>query len=401
MEQALKERTSIEHPLLRASDLDENSTRWDHHASAPSDEALVRWWICIGTASAFVAIVVAVVMCAILMKAKTRRLSFNLYLVGLMVPDFIYSFVCGIFCFMNVAVGRFYSQMTCLLQSFFLTLGIGGNYWVTLLIMRELLHMLRASKRCRRYNVASRKTAIKQCGMALLWSAFVATWGLLPRSWNIPLQTLSKNGYGCATLDYDLASCLFYWLVFFPAMSGVPIGYTIYVCFTIWREKLMPRQGQRKLITIYLLRIVVCLFVWWLPSFFGILIYPKIPGVGNLFFAMWIHLQGAASALLMLGKPDVLQAVKDLLLCHSDPCLSHATNNLPASADASTNIEAASTKTNRGTNCNLATLPSTVSADGVKDTSQRLTFGWDDMPLYLEHDYEEHGDSEEEKGGSA
>ena len=90
-------------PVLRYSELNENSTRYDYLVAAPSDDDLVKMWTTTGSVSVFVTIFVAVVFTSVLLSKKTRQLSFNLYLVGLMIPDLTMNFFCIIRCFMAVA----------------------------------------------------------------------------------------------------------------------------------------------------------------------------------------------------------------------------------------------------------------------------------------------------------
>ena len=110
-------------PVLRFSDLNENSTRYDYLAAAPDDDELVKMWIAIGTTSAVVAVWVGVIFSSVLCSKKARSLSFNLYLVFLMIPDFFMSFLCTIACFLAVSVGHWYSSGWCKFQSWFIVFG--------------------------------------------------------------------------------------------------------------------------------------------------------------------------------------------------------------------------------------------------------------------------------------
>jgi len=159
---------------------------------------------------------------------------------------------------------------------------------------------------------------LKQAAAVLLYSSFLGALGILPESWGVPIRTSSQNGYVCAPIEYDLTSMLFYFLVFFAAMSGLPITYIAYICFDIWRRSLMPRKGQRKQISIYLLRVSLVMLLSWLPC----TLYKYLPSsvVGpwvQLFFSLWIHLQPLLSVVLMLGKSDIRQAVMMLISCRA------------------------------------------------------------------------------------
>jgi len=303
-------------PVLRYSELNEDSTRYDYLVAAPSDNDLVKMWVSTGSVSVFVAIVVAVIFASILLSKKTRKLSFNLYLVGLMIPDLTMNFFCSIRCFMAVAARHSPGPAMCRFQSWFTFFGFTGNAWMSAIILRELHRMLRSARSCTRYQPPSKMTVVKQTASVLLYSGFIAVWGILPESWGIPIRTAAQSGYACMPIEYNHASSLFYFLVFLPAVCLIPMAYTVYVCIDIWRKSLMPRRGQRKQIAAYLLRMVLTMFIWWLPCMFFKVLAPSLTGPWvKLFFSVWVHLQAVVSATLMLGKSDIKNAVKQFVTC--------------------------------------------------------------------------------------
>ncbi|KAL9189548.1 hypothetical protein ACHAXT_009223 [Thalassiosira profunda] len=369
MERTLGDR-SIEEPVMRTWELNENSTRYDWSVAAPSDDTLVTSWWVIGSVSTFVVLVTAVVATAILHKAKTRRTAFNQYLIGIIIPDFVMSFVCAIVCFMSAAAGHFYSAALCRAQTWFLVFGTAGNTWMSVVILRELLRLLSSAKQLKRYSSPTPFVVTKQCGIALLWASIVASWGLFPESWKIPHRTMPKSGYVCLPVDYDLASSLFFFLVYFAALCGVPICYAIYAMIKIKREQLMPKQGQRKLIAMYLLRIILLLFVWWLPSLFFLFVYSQVPYWLTMFMAVWAHIQGAASAFMMLGKPDVRRAVVDLLLCR-------ACRQQPSPEEETKGQTKGQTKVPRKSSTLTTDEEGGTSGnDAAVRSSQKMSFGW-------------------------
>mmetsp|Transcript_31671 Transcript_31671/g.64435 ORF Transcript_31671/g.64435 Transcript_31671/m.64435 type:complete len:525 (+) Transcript_31671:325-1899(+) len=309
-------------PVLRFSDLNENSTRYDYLAAAPSDDDLVKMWIAIGTTSVVVSVWVGIIFSGIACSRKARALTFNLYLLFLMVPDFLMSFLCAIACFLAVSAGHWYSPFMCHFQSWFIVFGIGGNSWMTVVILRQIHKMLCNARRCIRYTNPTRKQVCIQSGIALLWATFLGIWAVLPTSWNIPIRTYPQQGYACVPIEYNFPSSLFYFLVFFPCLSGIPLIYTTYVIFDVWRKSLLPKRGQRRVFAVYMMRIILCMYCWWLPSIMFKYFIPSAVGPwGKCFFSIWMHLQGIASSGLMLGKPDINKGVKNLVTCRADPCV--------------------------------------------------------------------------------
>ena len=119
-----------------------------------------------------------------------------------------------------------------------------------------------------------------------------------------------------------MASSLFYFLVYIPLVAGIPIGYVIYICYDMWKRKLMPPAGKRRLLSIYFLRVVAAYVLMWMPHLVLCLAgtgYPWAVFAGGT----WGHFQGVVSAGLSLTKPDVYQAVRKFLRCQcqqqSDP----------------------------------------------------------------------------------
>ena len=68
-----------------------------------------------------------VLFASLLVNKKTRRNSFNLYLVFLVTPDMFFSGLCCINCALNIAKGEFYSEKWCRFQDFYCMFGIGKN----------------------------------------------------------------------------------------------------------------------------------------------------------------------------------------------------------------------------------------------------------------------------------
>ena len=83
--------------------------------------------------------------------------------------------------------------------------------------------------------------------------------------------------------------------------------YCTYVSIGVYRKNLLPPKGRRRrTMSLYYGRIVICLYVWWLPSIFFIFLYPNNDAWMKYGFSVWMHIQGLASAALVLGKPDIV-----------------------------------------------------------------------------------------------
>lgn len=208
----------------------------------------------------------------------------------------------------------------CNFQQFYCVWGIGSNCWINAVISYELHKMLKYSQQMRRYSIPSNTKVTLQALVVYTHCAFLAAWGLLEKD-NFPHHTLPVVGLACLPVEIDRQSSFFFWFVFFPLFCGIPIAYVLYAAFDIWRKKLLPPNGKRRLLTQYFGRIILIFLLMWLP--FLIITYALAP-----FMPMWVnvaggaisHMQGPASAGMALMKPDVMLAFKNFLRCQCGPC---------------------------------------------------------------------------------
>jgi hypothetical protein len=305
-------------PPLRIWELDSNSTRYDRIVAAPSDEVLQLMWTLWSILAFVAAIFVSIVFIAILSSKSVRRKPFNVYLLYLMIPDLFFAFSCAITCSLNAASGHYYSSEMCQFQSFYVAWAVTANSWVNAAIARQLHLMLRSSYTIRiRYHVPTILQVSKEAALCYLFATFVASWVFIGANlewW--PHRTAAMSGQVCLPEEFDLGSTLFFYLVFVPCMTIIPLLYAAWVCFDIWKNNLMPSRGKRRLLSIYFVRIIAVFVGMWLP--FIVLVYiagywlsPWVLWTGGVF----AHLQALASAAMSLHKPDMAEAFRDVVCC--------------------------------------------------------------------------------------
>lgn len=304
-------------PILRRWELNASATRYDVITSAPSDEQLQKYW----WAWAFVALVVGItsliVFLGIATNKKAMQNPFNLYLLFLAIPDFVFSLSCGITCLLNATNGEYWAAWMCNFQQWYCVFGIGSNAWLNACVTRELYTMLKFSDKRRRYKSPSRRFVSQQALAVYLYMAFLGTWGIMEAP-HWPFHSGASGGLACLPIEVDQQSSLFFWLAFFPLFAGIPSIYIVFVTYQVWRRKLLPPTGKRRLLTVYFGRLVVVFYVMWLPTLvilfaFSSFVPPWVHFVGGL----WSHLQGAVSAGVSVLKPDIYAAVMAFLTCRS------------------------------------------------------------------------------------
>ena len=108
----------VHHVRYRYSDMNSTNTRFDKILAAGSQRARIMTWWFYAVISMMVSAFVLVLLLSILVKRKVRSNPFNLFLVFLIIPDFVLSFVCGITCILNIRSRDYVSEAWCYGQAF-------------------------------------------------------------------------------------------------------------------------------------------------------------------------------------------------------------------------------------------------------------------------------------------
>lgn len=299
---------------VREWEIYENSTRYDHLLAAPSDEQLTKYWSAWVGISLFGGLFVAFILLPFVLSKKVRSRSFNLYLVYLMIPDAVYSILCGIVCMLH-AINKSQVAELCNFQMLFIVWGVGSNMWLNAAVTHQLYNMLRDSDIRRKYKIPTTKFVTRQALVIYIFTVFLGTWGFIEAQ-EFPHYVASTSGLACLPVEQSWQSSIFFWLVFFPAFGGIPITYVLYISFLIWKHKLLPPQGKRRLLVIYFGRIVVVFILCWVPYMLLLFAFTSwMPTWVHFAGGTLSHLQGAISAALSLLKPDLYHAVKSFYTC--------------------------------------------------------------------------------------
>jgi hypothetical protein len=117
------------------------------------------------------------------------------------------------------------------------------------------------------------------------------------------------------------------------------LGYVCWAAYQIYKHKLLPPEGRRRVLSIYFFRLAAVFIIMWLPGLLFLFVTaawldPWVQWAGGA----WSHLQGLASALVSLLKPDIWKAVVDFWCCRTsdEVLLGHDTGS--AERDRSSSI---------------------------------------------------------------
>jgi hypothetical protein len=284
--------------------------------AAPSDEQLTKYWSSWVGISLFGGLFVACILLPFVLSKNVRSRSFNLYLIYLMIPDAVYSILWGIVCMLH-AINKSQVAELCNFQMLFIVWGVGSNMWLNAAVTHQLYKMLRDSDIRRKYRIPTTKFVTKQSLVIYIFTLFLGTWGFIEAQ-EFPHYVASTSGLACLPVEQSWQSSIFFWLIFFPLFGGVPITYVLYISFMIWKHKLLPPQGKRRLLVIYFGRIVIVFILCWVPYMLLLFAFTSwMPTWVHFAGGTLSHLQGAISAALSLLKPDLYHAVKSFYTCQT------------------------------------------------------------------------------------
>ena len=311
--------------------LNENSTRYDYARAWGSSDVLSIKFSILATTNAIVALSALLLIVSILRKAEIRQNSFNLYLLFIAIPDFIASFSCFLTCVMSAPKAEYYSEAMCGYQAFYLTFAFTANALMNGVIIYQVHKLLRYSQHRRRYFPPKRKQVF--CHAAAVY-AYALLLGMLA-GFNIPEMPLESHayyGYACYPMEADDSLTWFFYFVFCPFTMLIPCTYAFGVMFHIYWYKLLPPEGRRRSIALFLVRIVAVYFLVWFP-------FVMILLLGN-FVAMspWItfaksalsHLQALfTTAVCYYTNNELKASMREIMLC--DRCARNPQADVPPS----------------------------------------------------------------------
>mmetsp|Transcript_10494 Transcript_10494/g.25149 ORF Transcript_10494/g.25149 Transcript_10494/m.25149 type:complete len:381 (-) Transcript_10494:133-1275(-) len=297
-----------EPPFRWSSDL----SYWDASLGSFGDSTR-RWiWLFFGVQNILATVIIGFVLLSILINKEARKKPFNLFLMFLMIPDLVFSGGDLFIYFLNYTAGRYISVAACKVQSFLLLFGATASCQVNALIAVELHRMLRHSNIRRRYFPPSKWAVTARCLMVYVAVACVSV--VYSLNFNaLSMRTpLSGGGIYCVAAPYDTRSALVYYIFPSSMFLWVPGGICTYVTVDVLRRGLLPKKGEgKRALTVYFFRLLFIFVFFWFPAVLSAYVAtnPWLSFVG----ASWSHVQGAVSALAMLGKSDVYDCAQNLL----------------------------------------------------------------------------------------
>jgi hypothetical protein len=311
---SLDDQVELGQVRIRWDDLDDASTTFERSIAAPSDETIRVMWLGLTFVGLIDSLFVAIVFFGIMSSKKVRNSPFNMYLLFLMFPDFIYGFFCFVTCIMNYVKGEYWGPGMCYWQAMYLVFGTAANAWLNVVVTYEVYRLLSSSNIRKKYFPPTRKTVVRNSLCCYALAFFLSTLVLMD---GLPHGIDAQVGFVCLPVAETTSETVFFYAVFMPVYTLIPASYISW-CFydIVFRSKLLPPKGKRRELAIYFFRIVFLFAFFWFPviGFWYLAAGQASPWVS---WAVGVlgHLHGLANAAVSLMKKDVYWATKRLITC--------------------------------------------------------------------------------------
>jgi hypothetical protein len=238
----------------------------DKIASYPTSWAVVNFTL--GVVELVTSLIGILFIGIVYSSKKTRNISFNLYLIFIVIPDVLINAAYGIVqvslaCNDGIYKSRGYCTMGLLSYFFYFFC----NFPLNALVAYEIHTLLiRSSKRMRMQPPSLRKV-YTQILVVYLFACLMAVWftlGLFGIPWS-PMYIVNEDTYATTLGSTILTTPVCY--VIFWSVILVPTIYAVYVRSSIWYRNLIPDVSDRmKSITYYFMRIVLLFFGFNIPN---------------------------------------------------------------------------------------------------------------------------------------
>ena len=220
-------------PTWQASLL-RNASRYMWSRAKADPATLSATWLTWTVASGVAAVASLTIIVGILRSTKARGNVFNLLIVFLCVPDFVFSLLCGITCALSYTADEYYGgPLGCKWQAFYVIFGFTGSMWMQVVIAAELRHALRCSREQRAYVHPTLRQVLARAGAVYALSLFFASWMFLDA---IPVRAAATSGMACVPLAHDPGSEVFLWVVYLGVVAFLPLGGILYMAWDIFRH---------------------------------------------------------------------------------------------------------------------------------------------------------------------
>jgi len=289
---------------LHPSDPAADGSRWAEMRTSLPAEWLHRYWITWAFTAEAAALASAVVIASILCSRSLRSQAFNKMIVGLAIPDFVFSFICGIACALNAHNHSYFGgDSACNLQSVYVIFGFAGSMWMNSLIAYELRRLATSLGQGEAYLPPSGGAVVVRILCIYLLSLFIALLVVIP---GVPAEAGSHRGLACLPMEYDVKSTIFHWTVTMNLMLVVPLVIILWNFWQAYKSSPLSMKSNNvdRAVFVFFARLMALFVFMWVPSGFLIWMVPLSQHIAY-YGGLLSHAQGFVSSFLYMMKPDI------------------------------------------------------------------------------------------------
>jgi len=243
-----------------------------------------------------------------------RMNAFNLYVGFMIFPDSLYAMTMG-FLYLSKALGiALIPPYRVTVFVYFVNFEV--NFFSNGVVVYEINKLIQQSNNRQRTQPPDVSRVYKQMAAVYLYATTLAMWAILPVSWSIYHITDYDKGEGnLGSPPGGLVSPLAAMAVAYGTIM-IPTGYVVYVSIRVWRNKLLPRKGRTRTLSLFFMRVIIVFAVFYFPNTGTVVIQGRMESESAIF---WIRiLRGLLAAgqvyttlYLVSKKHDIRQATRD------------------------------------------------------------------------------------------
>jgi len=244
---------------------------------------------------------------------KTRKFTFNLYVIFAILPDALCNGIIGVNSFYE-AYG-ISPQLLCTWMNFQMIFYYYSNLYINAVIAKEIYHFTLSSYKRRRTKQPSARRVITQMGIIFVLTGLLSFWYIAaPISWSL----MTAENEPCCSSKFKHPWVSIVVMVF--AMP--PMLYVFAIGYKVKKEKILPLKGHTRCLALYFMRIIVIFLTFYIPIVvFALAVNFISPGPNdpikvNYFVTLQVlrllfPIQNIVTFKLLLEKKDISDALYD------------------------------------------------------------------------------------------
>ncbi|KAG8458276.1 hypothetical protein KFE25_001568 [Diacronema lutheri] len=236
------------------------SAEWDRRTAAfmlirvpVSDAASVHYWAAWVGVTVLSTVAISCVIVLILTRRRLRSSVYNHFIVGLAIPDLVFSLLCLGTCALHVAHGHWYDGgalwhggWMCDFQAWYTVFGVAGSMWINVLITAEFFRVSTSVRRLHSYTPPSVRTIWRRL---LAVYALVAVYAWVPtfgyRFWpELPMRAYAVRGLNCLPVPFDDTSSTVQLCYIYGMMAFLPFAIMLVLATFIYRPSPAADAGS-------------------------------------------------------------------------------------------------------------------------------------------------------------